>query len=72
MRISVALLAVALLVWMAATWSEAAGNPEVLPERDNGVAAKYPGDMGIEKDEAVIFAEGFEGRKIGLLAIYCG
>jgi hypothetical protein len=30
-----------------------------LPEGD-GVAAKYPGDIGIEEDPAVVFADGFE------------
>jgi len=30
-----------------------------LPE-GAGIAAKYPGDMGIEKDKAIIFAENFE------------
>jgi hypothetical protein len=35
----------------------------VLPElpEGHGLAAKYPGDVGIEKDAAVVFAEGFEG-----------
>lgn len=31
-----------------------------LPEGASGVAAKYPGDVGIEGDPAVVFAEGFE------------
>lgn len=31
-----------------------------LPEGDKGVAAKYPGDKGIEKDPAVVFAEPFD------------
>jgi len=30
-----------------------------LPE-GNGIAAKYPGDRGIERDPAVVFADGFE------------
>lgn len=29
-----------------------------------GIAAKYPGDMGIEKDPAVVFAEGFEEEQL--------
>jgi len=32
---------------------------EKLPEGD-GIAAKYPGDLGIETDPAVVFADGFE------------
>jgi hypothetical protein len=31
-----------------------------LPEGNNGIAAKYPGDVGIEADSNVIFADGFE------------
>ncbi len=33
---------------------------EPLPEGDTGLAAKYPGDAGIEKDPAVIHYDGFE------------
>jgi len=33
--------------------------PADLPE-GNGIAAKYPGDLGIEGDPAVVFADGFE------------
>ncbi|HVV71181.1 MAG TPA: hypothetical protein VHI52_06735 [Verrucomicrobiae bacterium] len=31
---------------------------------DKGLAAKYPGDVGIEKDAAVVFAENFEEHSI--------
>lgn len=31
-----------------------------LPEGDAGIASRYPGDRGIEKDPAVVFAETFE------------
>ncbi len=31
-----------------------------LPEGDNGLAAKYPGDEGLAKDAAVVFTENFE------------
>jgi hypothetical protein len=31
-----------------------------LPEGDQGIAARYPGDDGIESDEMVLFAEDFE------------
>lgn len=37
-----------------------AGTPSPLPEGDTGIAAKYPGDAGIEKDPAVLFYDGFE------------
>jgi hypothetical protein len=40
---------------------------EPLPEGD-GVAAKYPGDIGIEKDPAVVFADGFEGFRDDAIA----
>jgi hypothetical protein len=32
-----------------------------IPEGNTGIAIKYPGDMGIEKDPDVIFVESFEG-----------
>ena len=32
-----------------------------IPEGDRGIAARYPGDVGIEKDPDVIFVESFEG-----------
>jgi hypothetical protein len=32
-----------------------------LPEGDNGIAAKHPGDVGIAGDSDVIFADDFEG-----------
>lgn len=35
-----------------------------LPE-DPGLAAKYPGDVSIEKDDAVIFVENFESGDLG-------
>lgn len=39
-----------------------------LPEGDRGIAAKYPGDKGIEKDPNVIFVESFnEGSDHGIL-----
>lgn len=39
-----------------------AGEP--LPEGPNGLAAKYPGDAGIEKDPDVVFTENFESPSI--------
>ena len=32
-----------------------------IPEGTTGLAAKYPGDVGIEKDPDVVFVESFEG-----------
>ena len=32
-----------------------------IAEDNTGIAAKYPGDVGIEKDPDVIFVESFEG-----------
>lgn len=60
-----------MLVWMAmplvfcacaaSTNQEATDTPPApLPEENNGIAAKYPGDFGIEKDPAVVFADNFE------------
>jgi hypothetical protein len=34
--------------------------PPSLPEGNTGIAARYPGDAGIEKDEAVVFHADFE------------
>jgi len=34
--------------------------PAALPEGDQGIAAKYPGDQGIAADPAVVFHEDFE------------
>ncbi|HXX93892.1 MAG TPA: hypothetical protein VEN81_09675, partial [Planctomycetota bacterium] len=40
----------------------AAGRPTPpIPEGPTGLAAKYPGDLGIEKDPDVVFVESFEG-----------
>jgi hypothetical protein len=41
-----------------------ARNAEPLPE-GNGLAARYPGDLGIESDPAVIFADSFESYTSG-------
>lgn len=38
-----------------------AGAADPLPSGDMGIAAKYPGDAGIEGDPEVIFADDFEG-----------
>ena len=53
-------LAVSALTWAlpAAGQERAALVP--LPEGDTGIAAKYPGDVGIEKDPEVLFYDGFE------------
>ena len=34
--------------------------PNSLPEGDNGIAARFPGDAGIGSDSAVLFADDFE------------
>jgi hypothetical protein len=36
-------------------------NPGALPEGNDGIAAKHPGDVGIGSDPGVIFADDFEG-----------
>ncbi len=46
--VSLALLAIALAV------------ESPLPEGNAGIASKYPGDVGIEADPAVLFCDGFE------------
>jgi len=47
-----------LLTTASHRWEAAIMLPE-LPEGE-GIAAKYPGDLGIEEDPAVVFADGFE------------
>jgi hypothetical protein len=57
------LAALALLWTIQADAAETPTSPSplpALPEGNTGVAAKYPGDRGIEKDPAVVFADGFE------------
>jgi hypothetical protein len=44
----------------SATVVEPKPTPEIV-EGNTGLAAKYPGDAGIEKDPDVVFAENFEG-----------
>jgi hypothetical protein len=44
----------------SATVVEPKPTPEIT-EGNTGIAAKYPGDVGIEKDPDVVFAENFEG-----------
>lgn len=38
--------------------------PATLPEGDTGIAAKYPGDRGIERDPQVVFHDDFEGGNL--------
>ena len=57
------------IAWAAVAfvWALPAGGQETaksafppLPEGDAGISAKYPGDVGIEKDPAVVFVDRFE------------
>ena len=59
-RRSAILAAVLLLAALPAAGGEAAAKLEKLPEGHAGIAARYPGDRGIGKDPAVIFADDFE------------
>jgi len=49
-----------LLAAALAAAGEVEASKPALPEGDEGIAAKYPGDVGIEKDPDVVFAETFE------------
>jgi hypothetical protein len=60
-RRSAILAAVLALPALPAGGGEAAAKLEKLPEGHAGLAARYPGDRGIGKDPAVIFADDFEG-----------
>ncbi len=55
------LVGLALSVVCAAMWSCQAQNArDPLPEGNNGIAARYPADEGIERDPSVIFVEKFD------------
>lgn len=63
---SAAAIILATVVFAMAPWSvnwawgwEESDTPPKLPE-GQGLAAKYPGDIKIERDPAVVFADGFE------------
>ncbi len=49
-----------MLIWALPASGQQAGSLPPLPEGNTGIAAQYPGDAGIEKDRAVVFADGFE------------
>lgn len=38
--------------------------PRPLPEGDTGIAANYPGDVGIDEDDDVVFAEAFSAATL--------
>jgi len=50
------------LAGTAVAWGQeaAAAALRPLPEGDTGIAAKHPGDVGIDQDPAVVFADDFE------------
>ena len=52
--------AVALAGWPAATGADRGEGRS--PRGDEGIAAKYPGDVGMEKDPAVLLLEDFEDQ----------
>ena len=58
LRLSVVLLV--LLVAASPVWAGRKEAKAVLPEGVTGIASKYPGDKGIEKEPDVIFVERFE------------
>jgi hypothetical protein len=62
--LAVALLALLVAAGEAKAGEEAASAPPPRPSTAPGLAARYPGDLGIDTDPAVIFAEGFEGGQI--------
>ena len=56
-----AIVMVAVVLAAAPIFAAGGGErPGKLPEGNTGIAAKYPGDRGIAKDPAVIFADDFE------------
>lgn len=59
-------LVVALLLSVGASglWAAPHGFGQETTGQAGGIAARYPGDRGIEEDPSVIFAEGFEGSDL--------
>jgi len=55
------------LLWTAVLASTATAGAVKLPQGDAGIAAKHPGDIGIEKDPDVVFAENFEVQSLDAL-----
>ncbi|MCK4283407.1 MAG: hypothetical protein KAX44_03745 [Candidatus Brocadiae bacterium] len=64
MKLPLVLVAVPVLLAAAGHGWETATMVSELPEGD-GLAAKYPGDRGIEDDPAVVFADDFETADLG-------
>ena len=50
----------AFVLGVVALFAQEEARPAPLPEGDKGLAAKYPGAVGIEKDKAVLLYEDFE------------
>jgi len=66
-RISIGIvIALGLTVAGFASHGGEAPRAQPLPEGE-GIAAKHPGDQGIEQDPAVVFADGFEATDTGRL-----
>ncbi len=57
----------ALLLWGTVGWAATAGTSPRLPQGP-GLAARYPGDKGIARDPAVLFAEDFESGDLATIA----
>ncbi|HEX6909780.1 MAG TPA: hypothetical protein VF142_05285, partial [Longimicrobium sp.] len=53
------------LLWACA--SPAAAPAAGVPFPTNGIAARYPGDQGIERDDRVVFVEDFEEASLDAL-----
>ena len=51
---------VVMLAWCICSWPTGAD----LPEERRGIAARYPGDAGIEQDPDVLFVERFDGASV--------
>ncbi len=62
MILTIAALLLATRQQVSESTTPAAPKPTpAIPEGPTGLAAKYPGDVGIEKDPDVVFAENFDG-----------
>ncbi len=66
--VTACILAILLLAGVAATGGAAAGEGQSTLAGTLGLAARYPGDVGIENDSSVVFTEDFESTSVSDLS----
>jgi hypothetical protein len=58
-QIMITIILTGIVILFATGFNPVSGEQCKLPEGDNGIASKYPGDKNIENDPAVLFADDF-------------